>query len=757
MCETADFYKCFSEYKYLFIYQLDGWIFEDNVQKYLDLDVDYIGSPWNVGSFNLSCDTIGNGGVSLRKVQKFIDVCNSFTPEDYEKEWVKTEDLFFCKTMKTKANFKLPSVQVGSNFSLCGLWGRFMTKYNDGKLPMCLHGWHRDYSSYWKRYINLDGFETTGDIKVVQQPIQSVQKSDYKTRLELIKMKLNKSDKPINIQAPAKIENTKIENKKEIIQKTTMSSGYANFFKDYYGIKKPMKWENDKQTTNKQQAPAKPAVPTKKAEEKKVEVKQEVKQEIIDPNQHINILIVHYNTPYLTECLIKSINKFVGYNCTIYIFDNSDKLPFTYRQSNIKIFDNTKGQIINFDEELKKYPNHKYSLGSRSKWGSFKHCTSVDKCFDLINDNFILLDSDILLKKNISNLFDNNYYSVGEIMEWSWGPNKNIYPVHKRICPFITFINVIKSKLDNIRYFNDQFMDGLYDSTHHNNKEQMNKDSYDTGCWFYEKIQKKQIKEIKHEEYIVHFRGGSYTSMGRNEHLTQEQWLNKYKDLYTSNKKKNVIYTCITGGYDKIVEPTNISKEYDYICFTDNMSLTSNIWKIKEIPNEIKTLDNTRINRYIKTHPHLLFPEYETSIYIDGSIKIIGDIDKFIQTCELNNYNIVIPKHPDRICLYKEAKVCRNWKDTAQNIDLQIQRYKSEGFPENYGLTQNNIIIRNHNNKECIKIMEDWWKEILNGSYRDQLSLMYVLWNNPNIKIKQLPSNTCNSSYFKWDPYHNKK
>jgi len=42
-----------------------------------------------------------------------------------------------------------------------------MTKYNDGKLPMCLHGWHRDYSSYWKRYINLDGFETTGDIKVV--------------------------------------------------------------------------------------------------------------------------------------------------------------------------------------------------------------------------------------------------------------------------------------------------------------------------------------------------------------------------------------------------------------------------------------------------------------------------------------------------------------------------------------------------------------------------------------------------------------
>ena len=274
MCETADFYKCFSEYKYLFIYQLDGWIFEDDVQKYLDLDVDYIGSPWNGGSFNLSCDTIGNGGVSLRKVQKFIDVCNSFTPEDYEKDWVKTEDLFFCKTMKAKANFKLPTVQAGSNFSLCGLWGRFMTKYNDGKLPMCLHGWHRDYSSYWKKYINLDEFETTGDIKIVQQPIQPIQKSDYKTRLELIKMRLNKSNKPINIQAPAKIENNKIENKNEITQKTTMSSGYANFYKD-------LKWETNKQTTT--QYSAKPAVSAKKVEEKKIEVKQEIQN-----NAHIN-------------------------------------------------------------------------------------------------------------------------------------------------------------------------------------------------------------------------------------------------------------------------------------------------------------------------------------------------------------------------------------------------------------------------------------------------------------------------------------
>ena len=68
----------------------------------------------------------------------------------------------------------------------------------------------------------------------------------------------------------------------------------------------------------------------------------------------VNICIVHYNTPLLTECLIKSINKFTP-DSKIYIFDNSDKYPFTYKQYNIIYFDNTKGEIINFDDKYSSY------------------------------------------------------------------------------------------------------------------------------------------------------------------------------------------------------------------------------------------------------------------------------------------------------------------------------------------------------------------------------------------------------------------
>jgi hypothetical protein len=98
-----------------------------------------------------------------------------------------------------------------------------------------------------------------------------------------------------------------------------------------------------------------------------------------------NILIIHYNTPYLTECLVRSINLFVK-DAVIYIFDNSNEKPFTAKFDNVTVFDNTKGQIINFDKWLENYPNRKMSGGRLNKWGSAKHCYSVEKCMELIDD-----------------------------------------------------------------------------------------------------------------------------------------------------------------------------------------------------------------------------------------------------------------------------------------------------------------------------------------------------------------------------------
>jgi hypothetical protein len=59
-------------------------------------------------------------------------------------------------------------------------------------------------------------------------------------------------------------------------------------------------------------------------------------------------------------------------------------------------------------------------------------------------------------------------------------------------------------------------------------------------------------------------------------------------------------------------------------------------------------------------------------------------------------------------------------------------------MPENYGLSENSIIIRRHNKLEVQNIMNKWWKEIVSHSHRDQLSLSYVCWKN---KFKFLMTN----------------
>ena len=61
-------------------------------------------------------------------------------------------------------------------------------------------------------------------------------------------------------------------------------------------------------------------------------------------------------------------------------------------------------------------------------------------------------------------------------------------------------------------------------------------------------------------------------------------------------------------------------------------------------------------------------------------------------------------------------------------------------MPENYGLNETNILIRNHLNPQIIAIMEQWWEFIEKYSKRDQLSFSYVLYKNnitvPSISFK---------------------
>ena len=452
---------------------------------------------------------------------------------------------------------------------------------------------------------------------------------------------------------------------------------------------------------------------------------------------NINICIVHYNTPKLTECLIKSINKYTP-NCNIFIFDNSDEKPFTYKQDNITIFDNTHGQIINFDSFLLKSPN-KPSIhnADHGRQISVRHCISVDKCFNLINDNFILLDSDILLKRDISDIFDNNYMWVGYAEQQ--------HNLLFRVTPYMCYINVKMCKEARVKYFDERKMHGW--SVGAGNK-------YDTGASFYYNTLNYPHKIVNINNYITHYKGASWDPNNKinikyHPRLSVDQWLKKFKHLYSKNK--NVIYTCVTGNYEKLYNPTTINEDFDYICFTDNPDcVKGDIWEIREIPNELKSLSNVKQQRVIKICPHKYLSEYELSVWVDGSIDITGNINNLLTSIFENDKSVYIPKHPHRRCIYDEAIVCiKLKKDIIDNIDPQIYRYSKDSFPKYNGLVQTGIIIRKHNDNYCVNLMEMWKNELINGSHRDQLSFNYCLWKLGDNGFKYLDKTLFMSIYFK--------
>lgn len=202
--------------------------------------------------------------------------------------------------------------------------------------------------------------------------------------------------------------------------------------------------------------------------------------------------------------------------------------------------------------------------------------------------------------------------------------------------------------------------------------------------------------------------------------------------------KKKVVYTCLTGGYDFLLMQQYLDYSYDYVCFTDNENLLKaervNAWKIK--PLAFSELDNTRNSRWHKTHPHILFPDYDESIWIDSNIILKSSY--FYDIAAKKNKNILIPVHYCRDCIYEEANsVLKAKKEDLKSVEKIIDYIKSKSFPHHYGLNETNVIYRKHNNTEVKEIMEEWWSFIRNFTKRDQLSLSYVLWKN-NIKIEDI-------------------
>lgn len=184
---------------------------------------------------------------------------------------------------------------------------------------------------------------------------------------------------------------------------------------------------------------------------------------------------------------------------------------------------------------------------------------------------------------------------------------------------------------------------------------------------------------------------------------------------------KICVYTCITGGYDRLQQPACAQNpDIDFICFSDKPGVQDGIWQIRQIPPELRYLSNVKKQRVVKICPHRWLREYDISVWVDGNIRIIGDISKFIDQYDVQKTHFFTRVHPSRNCIYDEAAACaRIGKDSSDVIEKQISKYKANQYPRHAGMVETCIILRKHNEKDCVMLDNAWATELLENSCRD--------------------------------------
>ncbi len=181
MMMKPEIYQLFSDFEYMLIYQTDCYIFEDHLDEFIDLDYDYIGSPWipkykysatilkpwwtfRNGVFKMLHKSkvrhrinfkVGNGGFSLRKVKSFIEATTKYAHK--AEHWNKTikyyaEDVFFCIALDDV--LRIAPLKVGLRFSF-DTRPNVAYKMNKKKLPTGAHAWQREgVIDFWSPFIN---------------------------------------------------------------------------------------------------------------------------------------------------------------------------------------------------------------------------------------------------------------------------------------------------------------------------------------------------------------------------------------------------------------------------------------------------------------------------------------------------------------------------------------------------------------------------------------------------------------------------
>lgn len=174
---SPDFYDRFAAWDYILIYQLDAWVFRDELLQWCERGFDYIGAPWGDVAFlkKWRADKrlpavskwprlarffhgydfrVGNGGFSLRRTDTFRRTLQRFPSASTP--WRKNEDLFWSFRARTlDRRFRVASESDAMYFAIETEPRSYLAQMK-GRLPFGCHAWKRYDADFWGAHISAE-------------------------------------------------------------------------------------------------------------------------------------------------------------------------------------------------------------------------------------------------------------------------------------------------------------------------------------------------------------------------------------------------------------------------------------------------------------------------------------------------------------------------------------------------------------------------------------------------------------------------
>lgn len=205
---------------------------------------------------------------------------------------------------------------------------------------------------------------------------------------------------------------------------------------------------------------------------------------------------------------------------------------------------------------------------------------------------------------------------------------------------------------------------------------------------------------------------------------------------------KVALITAIFGGYDhlKPLPPTHGFDEA--ICVTDYPYLSASGWTTIVHSDD----GNPRLAaKEPKMQPHK-YVDADVWVWVDGQIQVKDNLADFAVE-HLDKGYVAAFAHPERDCLYEEARVCKE-RGLASPLVLnkQVKAYRQQGMPQNFGLWECAVLAWSPHG---LSFGAMWLEEIKQHSLRDQISFPFITWAH-NTDVRTLPGHSRNNPYTAW-------